>query len=203
MTSQRLNISEEFKSFIWIRQKTATSLASKILMNFGFKMYDVSGIKPIKINDEFIQQHDCFLFNGHQDYKFIATVRNPYSQLVSEYLFSNFTENSEENYIKMFEQFLIKKFQVLDNRCFSFQDRVPDYILRVENLYEDYTKIPFIESSEITKSGELRKLIDSNINRGRIITNWKKFYNKNLADLVYYNTSRYFELFNYNKNSYI
>jgi hypothetical protein len=203
MSFCNLNISEEFNSFIWVNQKTATSLASKILENFGFKFYDVNGNKPIKINNEFVQQHSCCLFNGHETYKFIATIRNPYSQLVSEHLFFNLYDKDEQTYIDEFENFLNKKFQITNNSCFSFKERVPDYILRVENLYEDYMKIPFIKDSEFSKSGTLKKLIDSNINKGRQVIDWKRFYNKNLADLVYYNTSRYFELFNYNKNSYI
>jgi hypothetical protein len=75
-------------------------------------------------------------------------------------------------------------------------------VVRVESLYEDYSKIPFIVESDYYKSGELKKMTTQKIN----VSNkdeflWKKFYTQEIADIVYYRMLRYFEMFGYDKDS--
>jgi predicted nucleotidyltransferase len=84
----------------------------------------------------------------------------------------------------------------------DFDGRIPDYAVRLENLYEDYSKIPFIVESEYYKSGELKKAITQKVNvSNEDETLWKKFYTQEIADIVYYRMPRYFDLFGYDKNS--
>jgi hypothetical protein len=84
----------------------------------------------------------------------------------------------------------------------KFSQRVPDYPVRLENLYEDYSKIPFIVESEYYKSGELKKATTQKVNVSNEDENlWKEFYTQETADMVYYRMPRYFDLFGYDKNS--
>lgn len=197
-TSCVLQISLLNKSFLWMQGKTATTLAVEILKHFDFKNYRIVNGKPNY--DEIIKGHHhnpCF-FNGHEEFKFIATIRNPYVQV-----FSEFPKNGKQTKSD-FKEHLERKFQ-LDKpdvgKFWDYSNRLPDYVLRVENIDEDYLKIPFIRNSEIAKSGELKRIIDSKPNKTRFNYSWKDFYDQNTADLVYYNSSSYFELFKYDKNS--
>jgi hypothetical protein len=84
----------------------------------------------------------------------------------------------------------------------DFTERVPDYPVRLENLYEDYSKIPFIVESDYFKSGELKNEVNKKINVSNEDENlWRKFYTQEIADIIYYRMPRYFELFEYEKNS--
>jgi hypothetical protein len=92
---------------------------------------------------------------------------------------------------------------IKNNCCNCFDIRTPDYFVRTESLYEDYQTIPFIKEHEINLSGELEELCKQKMNPSpTVIDNyWKKFYDRDLADLVYYNNVNKFELFGYDKDS--
>ena len=201
-----LNISEKYNSFIWIPDKTATSLAVNILKNFGFTSYSIVDDKVGKEigKNNLVQQHMLKFFDGHEKYKFISTMRNPYTRYVSKF---KFTRNPNKEIVDLkfeFQEFLESEFQRRDSlNIRNYNIRTPDNIIRVENLLEDYQKIDYIRNSEFNKSGELKSLIDLNINKNiGDWVNWKDFYNNASADLVYYNNSNLFDLFGYDKNSY-
>ena len=95
---------------------------------------------------------------------------------------------------------VLKEF--LSKNCIDFSERIPDYSVRVENLYDDYSKIPFIVESEYYKSGQLKKDVEVKVNVSNEDENlWRNFYTQEIADIIYYRMPRYFELFGYDKNS--
>lgn len=193
-----LSMSQEHKAFLWTQAKTASSLATKVFENFGFQSYRIINNLPDFSNSVRGHHHTPCLFNGHENYIFISTLRNPYQQVFSEFL-----KRGKET-IEDFRIHLEKKYQktIINNEEFlTYTERLPDYTLKVENLYQDYMKIPFINKSNLAYSGELKKIIDLKINEGRVKLNWKNFYDQNIADMVYYNSSCYFDLFGYDKNS--
>lgn len=193
-----LQISIINKAFLWMQGKTATTLAVQVLKEFDFKNYRIVDGKANF--GEVIKGHHhnpCF-FEGHEDFTFISTIRNPYQQV-----FSDFPKNGKQTKVD-FKEHVERKFQLAKSDVYNFwnySERFPDYILRVEKLYEDYLEIPFIKNSELAKSGGLKRIIDSNPNKTPLNYSWKDFYDQNIADLVYYNTSSYFDLFKYDKNS--
>jgi hypothetical protein len=191
-----LNISIKNKAFLWMQQKTGTTLAHTLLKNYGFKSYLIyDGIVDFT-KDYDIHAHTACFFSNHLSYTFIATVRNPYTALFSEY--------APNPYATMdgFREYLENKFYgPRQDKFFQKWERMPDYRIRIESVYEDYLKIPFIKDSEFNRSGELKKLIDSVPNKNRFGYDIKKFFNKSIADMIYYNTSRYFEMFDYDRNS--
>ena len=193
-----LQISPINKAFLWMQGKTATTLAVEILKEYGFNNFRIVDGKPNYY--EIVKGHfhnPCF-FDDHESFKFISTIRNPYIQVFSE--FPKNGKQTKEN----FKIHLERKFQLDKSDVYNFWNyskRIPDYILRVENVYEDYLKIPFIRESEFCKSGNLKSVIDSNPNKTPYNYDWRDFYDQNIADLVYYNSSDYFDLFGYDKNS--
>lgn len=195
----KVNISEKFKTFLWLWDKTGTSHAKEVLSNFSFGFYDVS-CEPKKIvSTSITQYHHCSLFKGHESYKLIATARNPYSRLFSYF---NMTFPKEKITKENFRDFVEEKIQSPNNfDCANFHLRKPDYFLKIENLYEDYCKIPFIYESDLRKKNILKIMCNNVVNKGKNDFFWKDFYNQATADLVFYSTQQYFYLLSYDKNS--
>lgn len=202
-----LNVSEKNKTFLWLWSKCGTTHMKEIMSNFDFKYYMIRDEKLIFASNVIQQNHRCLLFKGHENYKILAAVRNPYSRFFSEFTFTNrpekfdLTQKNKDKFEKFLEYFVSNESNFGEN-CYNFFYRKPDYAVRVENLFEDYSKIPFIVESDYYKSGLLKKKTEVKVN----VTNedeflWKKFYTQQTADMVYYRMSRYFELFGYEKNS--
>lgn len=205
-----INISFKYNSFVWLPMKTASTHCWGVLQNFDFKTVmfstdteefqkpSVGGIRKEKIKNP--HNHACNLFLNHKNFTFISTARNPYSRIISSFVFLNKPEKYENS------EWLEGQFQlsILNSQSlypFIFNHRTPDYFLRVESLYDDYLKIPFIRNSELNISGKLKEMCDKKVNVTKGPYDWRDYYNQDLADLVYYNLSKYFDLLGYDKDS--
>jgi hypothetical protein len=202
-----INVSEKHKIILWLWKKCGTEHMTKIMNNFDFKHYKIQGDKLILTHNWVEKNHDCNLFIGNENYKILAAVRNPYTRVFSDYTFNRipqeftYTEENKEKFRVHVYKIIIHSEKFFEN-CMDFDGRTPDYAVRLENLYEDYSKIPFIVESEYYKSGELKKAITQKVNvSNEDETLWKKFYTQEIADIVYYRMPRYFDLFGYDKNS--
>jgi len=202
-----VNISHKHKIILWLWSKCGSTHMARIMRNFDFKFYKIDGDNIVLTENQVIQIHFCNLFSGHQDYKILAAVRNPYSRFFSEFTFTRksedyiFNDTNKEKFKEFIYEVIVYN-NFFTKGCVDFLERVPDYPVRLENLYEDYSKIPFIVESEYFKSGELKRMITRKVNvSNEDETLWKKFYTQETADIVYYRMSRYFDLFGYDKNS--
>jgi hypothetical protein len=81
------------------------------------------------------------------------------------------------------------------------KERLPDYFIRQENLYDDYVKIPFVRDSKLNECGILKELCDRKINKGPNKKPIKDYYNQETADIIYLNYKEYFDLCGYDKDS--
>jgi hypothetical protein len=192
-----LNISEKNNCFLWLPVKTASTHAAHVLTNFEFSHMRCDYYRRIiqsKTNN-LHHHHGLYLFDGHEKYKLIVTVRNPYSRIVSMYEWIN----TNKEIIQPFEVFLsdFKKNPVQP----IFEKRIPDYPLRQENLYGDYLKIPFVRDSELNESGGLKELCEKKLNKGVDRKSVKDYYDQETANIVYVNYKEYFDLFGYDKDS--
>jgi hypothetical protein len=202
-----INVSEKHKTILWLWKKCGTSHMTKILNKFDFNYYEIKNNGLNLLKNGIVQKHYCNLFNGHENYKIISAIRNPYSRFFSEYTFNR----AKDEYIpdevnkETFRNFIYQTTvfsEVLNNDCIDFSNRIPEYPVRLESLYEDYSKIPFIVESDYFKSGELKNDVNKKINVSNEDENlWRKFYTQEIADIIYYRMPRYFELFGYDKNS--
>jgi hypothetical protein len=198
-----LNISDKYKTFVWTPERTGSNHLTNIIRKLGFKTHYFEDDKLIRVDDLRLSSY-CKFFENHSEYSFILSTRNPYSSQASlagagHMHFS--LENREIVRERMEREF---QFPVMtENCCNCFHIRTPDYFLKTESLYEDYLKIPFIKNHEINQSGELEKLCKEKMNSSPTILEnyWKKFYDQDMADLVYYNNVNNFELFGYDKQS--
>lgn len=197
----RLNISEEHKSFFWTPAKTASQHATLIFSCFSFGLIDCSyDRKEIYDVSEFpVHSHSLNLFEGHEDYKLICTARNPIHRIFSSFVYSNrFKERLyKEDFIVFFNQ-IIEKNDFLWLATIRTHLREPDYFIRVENMYEDYMKIPFINQSKIAQSGTLYELC----NRKKNVTKKfdiriEDFYTPDMLNYLYLEFQDYFDKLGY------
>jgi hypothetical protein len=198
-----INISDKYKTFVWTPERTGSNHFTNIIRKLGFKSHFFENDKLFKVDGLQLSSH-CKFFENHWDYSFILSTRNPYSNYMS-FAAVGYMSFTLENQ-KIVRERIEREFQfplIPGNCCHCFHIRTPDYFVRTESLYEDYLKIPFIKNHEINLSGELERLCKEKINSSpSVIENyWKKFYDQDMADLVYYNNINSFELFGYSKDS--
>jgi hypothetical protein len=209
-----ISLSYDHKHFLWLPPKTGSMRAADIFKRFGFVTEaEEEGIivTPPHQKGSFYHHHDMVLFNGAENYKLVCTARNPYTRMVS-YFKSSTTipnENNQERFLSFLTRFFYpsKNDKVFYNKKINFNEnwekRIPDYYIRLEFMYEDYLKIPFVKDMEVYKTGELEVICGIKINEN---TNnsvpWREYYTEESADMVYYNHAKYFELLGYDRNSY-
>ena len=194
----RVNISEKNKCFVWTPPKTASNLAQKVFENFDFNFVDFSKKDPLTLFNGFFHNHTIHLFDGHEGYNFILTTRNPYSQKISYILMKNPKPKSimyelefDNRHLKKYDSYLLN----------NLRKRKPDYVIRQENIYEDLIKIPFIVESKLFREDKLKEIVQNKPNKNETEYNWKDYINKDVADLIYYSNSLYFDMFGYDKDS--
>ena len=153
----------------------------------------------------------------------ISNARNPYAKAVSECADNNedyFTETGKD---LIFEEWVVEQFehsnasehmQSFGKEPWVEWEKVgyPNYHLRVEHLVEDMGKIkPIVDNA---KKEDYNKAIkehfetDIYVETRRMIgykenglLDWERFYNQKLADYVYDQVGRCFELTGYEKDS--
>lgn len=195
-----VNLSETHQVFVWLWDKTATTHMVKVLSNFDFKYYKFYDNQKSLHQPKIFHNHSCSLFPGHEEYKLLVSARNPYTRYLSSFRYET-KEQIELNH-KTFQHFLESVVHKENNfDCCSFHERNPNYFVRVEKMYEDYQKIPFIENSDLNRFGKLKELCEKKINFNPPLQDWRDFYTPQLADLVYYSCQNYFDFFGYDKNS--
>ena len=196
-------ISEREKCFVWLVARTGSNHMVSVLKNFDFKHYVSYEGKSPKVHEHILDaNHYCTLFEGHENYKFMASIRNPYSLEVSTFRMNKKVDNFKEEFRKYLEDKYYSGLpgfkSILDLRI-----RIPDYYVRMEHMFEDYSKIPFISESEYFHSGKLKQQVQTKINNNTFDDrDWREFYDDSTADIVYYNNSKIFDTFHYEKKSY-
>jgi hypothetical protein len=204
VTTWHTNISEEYKCFTWTPERTGSNHFTDIINRLGFNRAIIENNKIVSYRSIPKHNHFCNFFENHTDYTFIMSTRNPYSMCMSRVGASHMEPNEKTR--EIIRTRLENNFQSpthLVGCCNCFYTRVPDYVVRLEHLYEDWTKIPFVKEHPLNLSGELEKLTKVKINNSRNTEDeyWKKYFNQSLADLVYYNFPDSFEFFGYDRNS--
>lgn len=188
--------------------KTGSVHAAWVFQNFGFQeitcSYDRKEI--YKSIGHLNNNHILNLFENHEDYKLICTARNPLLRIFSAFVYSNSffkkqtnigVEITPKNFIKFFVETLYDNDSVW-LQGMNFMKRKPDYFIKLENLYEDYSKIPFIQQSEMFLNGTLKSMCEEKKNSaGSGKYNVKEFYTNDMIDTIYKRYKDYFDLLGY------
>lgn len=195
-----INISEENKFFLWLPPKTGSKHAEVIFNLFSFQYFSCSYDRTqIFDSSEFIQHgHAMNVFYGHENYQLVCTARNPFNRLISAYIF---TSKNIELSVVGFREFFKKnwkndKFEFWLRGCINLP-RQPDYYIRVENMLEDYLKIPFVYNSEVNKIGLLEKLCSKKRNESKRSLILEECYTQDMLDIIYEKFRDHFDKLNY------
>ena len=201
-----VNINEEENLAVWLFPKTASRLFCDIMSGSGFQCYSYNGNERELIKDDIVHHHLFHLFPNINDYRLITTVRNPYSLLAAHYYMSKSSDGVEN--IKLdFQKFLedsLFRFDWYREFLYGLNYVEISYKIRMENLIEDYYNLPTIKKTKPFKENTLSNLLTLNTYKSpNPLKNldFRFFYNEDSADLVYYNFIKYFEIFDYDKNS--
>ena len=194
-----VNISEKYKSFLWLPPKTASTLLLNIFFEyFDFEHYEVDK-NNILFKSNFKRQNHHFqnLFQGHENYKLICSVRNPFNKIISLFM-QNKKDRSPEKFLQYFDNLISTDCSdnLLIKDLMKFQ-RVPDYFIRVENLYEDLIKIPFVFDSDVNKSGLLSSVCETIVNSSNYTIDMNEYFTSDMKDFVFTTYKDYFDKFNY------
>jgi hypothetical protein len=176
------NLSEKYR-FIWVApSRTGSRGVAQILSHYGFKH-----------NEESIyqgnQENYCHFtpdLSSVQNYKLICSARNPYGRLFSHYKNYNKEQVTFEQYVKNKLWFGFR----LEEPILS---KKPDYLLRLEHLKEDFTKIPFI-FDRLTE-----KQLDTYLQHGKELDVWEQYYDQHMKEIVYRSFENHFIFWNYKK----
>jgi hypothetical protein len=183
------NVSEKYKFLWWAPERTGSRGTANVLSYFDFKLDG----KIVSDSTTYYYTHDCLYDKQYDEYKIICNVRNPYGRVLS--LFQNFGEKLNTNK-ETFKKYLFdevahgKDSEIIHRPNFI---KTPDYVLRLEHLEEDYSKLPFIKN-RFTESQIYWLSI-----HGKPLTNWEEFYDQEMKDFVYDLCEKQFNRFGYSK----
>lgn len=220
-----MNVNRELKLIWWAPERCATKLTADIFKKLGFEVLDQkTGIfTPLS---ETYHSHDIVLPEEFKDFKIICNVRNPYDKVLSFYL--NFTSVGKNFvYLKSkktelqhkIERFSLELFEYAINQKIirtyirtvpvrdyvsklSFNGIIPNHLIRMENLLEDFSKLDFINQSKEWQTGEIQDLIEKNEYINKRPFDFTELYTMNSAIRVFDYYKKHFYICDYDPFSF-
>ena len=205
-----MNVSHENKVIWWALEESGEVEMSKILENYGFTVENdgfpsKSGLKYY----HFITKSDQL-----PDYKVLCTIKNPYHRVFSLFLrlenntlvikkkflpllrkkFNYFIDKSLISNKLMVKPAVFQENETPDMKYFekwTFEDKIPDYFVRIEHFYDDLSKIDFIKGFEPIKGDLNEDLYD-----------YRNMYDYGSAKKVYHLYKKHFFLCDYDPFSF-
>ena len=190
------NVNEKYR-LVWIApERSGTRSLVKIFTFCGF----VCQGRPLNLGYGYHYTHNWEIPEKYKDYKIISSARNPYSRTLA--LYKNFVYGFEDitfrEYIlgltcgKPEENFKDgnSKYSTFTNPLFEKQ---PEYIIKLENFYEDIKKLPFI-FNHLTE-----QQLETMCEHGKEIEEWESHYDQEMKDLVYEHLKHQFDTWGYER----
>ena len=181
------NFSEKYNC-IWLAPpRTGTRGLTRIFHFLGFQNVG----NPNKKFDSMNYTHGYPTLNEFIGHDVIISVRNPYGRLYS--LYENYFKTSATNY-KTFEKFIDDLDEAqLNMPTFKIFTFPVNFVVRLENQYEDLIKIPFVRENFTDKQLKLMTTHEKEIH------DWTKEYSPKMKEKVYYFFKYQFDAFGYKK----
>lgn len=200
MSVEVSNVLESEKLFFWFPPKTASTHAATLLGLFDLKQIHVEEGKP-PIYKDFHHNHLLGFPPNHLEYKFVCTARNPFTRVVSMFKFRN-KDNPTEITTTNFRKFFLK---IIENKSiysyFNFENkenRRPDFFIRVEYMFKDYSQFNFIRQSKLYTSGFIYDFCQKKINTSSSNSKLdKEFFTKDMIDQLNHIAKDYMKLLGY------
>lgn len=172
----RYTFAPNYNSFIWFLPKTSSTLLCWVFAHFDFKPYAVNPETNVfEFNPPTILHlgHDFYYPPDYENMNFICTIRNPYRRIFSyfkmqKYSYRDVRLKKPEPKIEDFENFFYNNFledEVQLKRILPrFDKKLPNFVIRTENIFEDLLKIDFIKNSKLNESGILSEMCNREMN---------------------------------------
>lgn len=194
--TERFNVSEKYKSLLWLPERTGSGTTAKIMSHYDFKCGDYLLIDK----NRWGYTHHCGINSQYKDYTLISTARNPYSRVLSIYKsLSGYPEELKGNTQEKFKKYLQWVYSKNNNELhydYITNPRIglkSQYLIRLEHLEEDYIKIPFI--FDVFSYDELK----SKLIYHKKIDDWQHFYDEYMKNIVYDMCKIHFHIWGYEK----
>ena len=223
-----MNISHEHKTIWWAPERCGTKATAHIFSKLGFEyLTNTNGgfKKIINIDGINYQSHDIDIPEIYKDYKVICSIRNPYDRMLS--IFSNFTnvgknlvytKDSHEKLVITYEKFikemLLYQLSLNDKDLetrpiqknylskYGFNNRIPDFFIKMESLEEDLGNLDFVKNSKIWESGYVQDYLKHNPFVNQRPYKFNTSYSMESAKRVYDYHKRHFIIFDYDPFSF-
>lgn len=196
--------SKTHNTCVLMPMKTASTHVSWVLKYFDFETYIrvfYDGDTHKDFVNSHVQPHDCYIPEELENPKTILTVRNPYERTLSFFLFMrNYLQN--KNVLPSDFRYFLENLKNKNNDFEQLNFKIntpPTYIIRQENLYEDYCKIDFINESDLNHLGILQRMSNKKINNSNIEIKKDEFLDSENKSIIYGLFESHFLSFGYEK----
>lgn len=219
-----MNVSHRHKTIWWAPERTGTKITREILMNYDFFVLDSKTEREVSMVEHNVS-HLNKISEEYSDYRLISNVRNPYDRVFSIFLTTFYENIALEKSLhgeirKTFNYWVLNAFipqkllikldtnyssKNVDLNYFSkwvFNEKNPDFLIRMENLVEDLEKLDFIKSDPNWDSLEVGKLVENNVFKNNRPVKFNKFYDFDAAKLIYVYFKSIFNLVPYDPFSF-
>ena len=179
-----MNISHKNRLIWWAPERTGTKITREILSDYDFLVWHPKLKDEVSLKKRYTS-HLNQIPEEYSDYKIISNVRNPYDRIFSVFLFFHYgdviIEKSIHQKIKdRFNQWVLGAFEnkktSVDLSDFNktknvninflskwnFENRIPNYFIRMENLSEDLKKLDLIKTNSFWNSEKIEFKIQNN-----------------------------------------
>jgi hypothetical protein len=179
-----MNISYKHNVIWWAPERCGTKITREILSDYDFFVYNSKTNDEISLKERYTS-HFNQIPEEFSNYKLICSVRNPYDRIFAVFLLTQygdvvieksiyqkikerFNEWVLESFIKRKTLVELSKFNQTDNINYNFfskwtfDSRIPEYFIRMENLKEDLENLSFIKSDSSIDSEKIRQKIENN-----------------------------------------
>ena len=190
------NVNEKY-GFVWIApERSGTRSLVKIFTFCGF----VCQGRPLNLGYGYHYTHNWEIPEKYKDYKIISSARNPYSRTLA--LYKNFVYGFEDI---TFREYILgltcgkpeENFKDGNSKYYTFTnplfEKQPEYIIKLENFYEDIKKLPFI-FNHLTE-----QQLETMCEHGKEIEEWESHYDQEMKDLVYEHLKHQFDTWGYDR----
>ena len=219
-----MNISHEHKLIWWAPERAGTKITRQILSNYDFFVFDP------KIGDEVtLKKRYTSHLNGipekYSEYKLICNVRNPYDRIFSIFLMTRYDniaieKNGHKLVMEDFNKWVLNVFEPQKTSVgispdysiddinydffskWTFEPKIPDFFVKMENLRKDLEKLDFIKSDSNWNSSEIDKILENNSFKTKKSLQFNEMYDFESAKRVYFFYKRVFNIVPYNPFSF-
>ena len=208
-----MNVSTKVKYIWWASMRCGSRSVSEIMKCYDFINYETG--QDVRY---YSFSHSCDVPAEYLNYKIVMQIRNPYSRALSFWHLYSWKDVNNELVIKnSFEDYVNNDGMITDHYELPAKQFKPAYFIRYENLNEDILNVPFVDMKQeetalwykdcILKNPYKNEGIEAPVgalardSKDERYADWRKYFNQDIADIVYEKCKEQFTLFNYNKDS--